>query len=75
MLHRCPPARGKTESYHEEKLKSLEKARKPALEMAQEEDAPKKETAQNESEVDWLLDIVPWEHRVVRHPRGLQLPV
>ena len=55
MLHRCPPARGKTENYHEEKLESLEKARKTALEMAQEKDAQKKETAQDESEVGFSL--------------------
>ena len=56
----------------EARLKGMEEARKTALEMAQEENAPTEETAQA-AEAVGLIQFILWEHGVVRYPRGLQL--
>ena len=47
------------------------------MEMAQEEDETKKESAAAEKEMNILLSgpLTRWGHGVVRDPRGLQLSI
>ncbi len=56
---------------HEAELKGLEKARKPALEMAQKENAAPEKSTENAQVLS--LGTPQWEYGVTRHPRGLQL--
>ena len=64
----------KSRSPDEKKLKSLEKKRTAALEMAQEKDETKKKSAANEKEGGpFQTPHSGWGHGVVRDPRGLQL--
>ena len=55
---------------NEKRFKSLEKERKAALEMAKKEDAQAKASTKNAQVGPQRIKR---EHRVVRHPRGLQL--
>ncbi len=57
---------------HETELKSLEEARKAALEMAQEEDEKAEESPEDAQEVDSLMQTT-WGYGVVWYPYGLQL--
>ncbi len=63
----------KSRSPDEKKLKSLEKKRAAALEMAQEKDETKKACPANEKEIESKPPHSRWGHGVVRDPRGLQL--
>jgi hypothetical protein len=62
------------EENHEEKLKSLEKTRAAALEMAKEEDETPKESAEDAKGIGLAGFILTmWEYGVTRYPRWLQL--